>query len=1029
MDIWKVLGTEPTKDKDKLKNIYRTKLADVNPEDDSEGFMLLRQAYEEAVRIADTKDDAENEAEDDSPLLKAIKDLYYNYESRIDVKSWEGLFDKDEFVSLDTAEDSFNTLMVFLMDNFNLPQKIWRIIVDIFDVVGRKKELCERYPENFIDYILNNSQYDDIINYYLFDGNVDDFDTFIEKYYILDTAMRKRDLENQKKYIDELDEFDVYHPYLDMSKIIHEIQLLNISEEETEGNTAAQFEEELKILQNKAEELSSLYENDIFLINCAGDVAMNREDYALAEKFYGKTLELAPDNYNVKGKQAELKFHQGKYEESRDIYMELLKMNHYDNSVRVGMIKANHKLIDEFKKKLEENPEDNDSRLEMAWSFYQSYRFKEAIQILDEFEPNDDKKCEYNNVKGRTYLCLSDYDNALSCFEVWKSEIEKISADDTSEDSIKKKKRYEYVNFLIADCYIKTKRYDQARMSLKIAMAKEHDEIILSYEARCELEYESECYQECIKACEELLERESQSYIGYNFMAKACYMLDYYKEAMNACEHAINIYPYVSSPYELEIKIYLQVNQIDGAKRTVERYRTFGIDSDNIDCQEARILEKEDKHAEAVALLTKTLERDQSETDLDDYSDLYLRLAFNKERLGNEYHSEALNLYDKAIELSPNHVSAYGRKGILLKRMGKYDEGIEMLSKQLEINPHPFYYIHRGIINRYISNFKSAMSDFQEALKYEPDNTYCYTRIGLIYEIHKEFNNALENYDNALKYIDDEDDKEEKAAIYAFKARTLQCINKFEESRQLYIKYFEEFGLNADVAYDYSELLQRMNRIDEATGILKECIDKLEYDDDVQACIRQLCAIYGAEGYIDMANETFRIAISKNKEDSRAYAVMAEVFKDHGLNDAAKKLYEEAVRLDINNKENYYSKLIEVILSKKTLFKPDLRSYFDKADVKTDSMDNPRNYIKMSRLNRVSKKPKEAMTIIDRGLKVKRCSGCFYESCHEALFEKGLIYEYMKDYEMARMCYKEALRICGHNALYEERLKRIEDKK
>lgn len=1031
MDIWSILGIQPTEDKDKLKKIYRTKLAGVNPEDDPEGFMELRQAYEEAVRLADAGEnkDAEAEEKKDSTLLTAIKNLYQDFYSRIDKESWEELFNMDEFVALDSAEDSFNTLMVFLMDNFYLPQRIWKVIVDLFDVAERRKELSERYPEDFIDYIISNSEYDDIINYYLLEGNSEEFDAYIEKYYRLDAAVRKRDLENQNKYIEEIEQLDVYHPYLEVCKIRNEIQRMSIDESGEEKSIAVEYAEGLSVFQNRAEELIKEYPEDIFLLNSCGDVAMVREDYALAEKYYGKSFELAPDNYMVKGKQADLKFYLGEYEKSRDMYMDLLKINHYDNSVRAGMIRANQGIIDNLKKKLDENPEDNNSRLEMAWSFYQSYRFDEAIKILDEFEPDDEKKCEYNNVKGRTYLCLSEYDNALSCFETWKSEIEKISPDDTSKESSDKKKRYEYVNFLIADCYLKTKRYKQAREYLDIAMAKEHEEIILSYEAKCELEYESECYTECIRACEELLERDNRSFIGYNYMAKAGYMLDYYKDAMNACEHAISIYPYVSDPYALEIKIYIQVNQLDGAKRTVERYRAFGIDSDNIDINEARIFEKEGKYQEAVELLSKTMERSNPEdTDLENYHELYNVLAFNCERLGGEHLTRAEELYNKVIALEPKHISAYGRLGILYKNMGKYDEALDMLSRQLDINPHPFYYIHRGIINRYLGNFKSALGDYQEALKYEPDNTYCYTRIGMIYELHREFDKAIENYDNALKYMDEESDKEEKAGVYSCKARTLQCLNRFEESCQLYEKYFEEFGLDADVAYDYAALLQRMNRVDDAAAILRKCIDNLEYSETVQSCIRQLCSVYGEEGYIDMANECFRLAISKDPNDVRAYSTMANVFKDHGLMDDARKLYEKAILLDTDNTENYYSELIETIVSKRALFKPDIRLYVERAIVKVDSKDNPRNYIKMSRLNRSLKKPKTSMEIIDRGLKVKRCVGCFYGKCHEAMYEKGLIYEYMKDYEMARMCYTEALKICGHNAVYEERLKRIEDK-
>ena len=52
MSIWTILGIDETKDLDKLKNAYRAKLSENNPEDNPEGFKVLRASYEEAVKKA-----------------------------------------------------------------------------------------------------------------------------------------------------------------------------------------------------------------------------------------------------------------------------------------------------------------------------------------------------------------------------------------------------------------------------------------------------------------------------------------------------------------------------------------------------------------------------------------------------------------------------------------------------------------------------------------------------------------------------------------------------------------------------------------------------------------------------------------------------------------------------------------------------------------------------------------------------------------------------------------------------------------
>ena len=66
MDKWIVLGIEKTDDEDMIKSAYRKKLASVNPEDDSEGFMELRKAYEDAIYEIKHKNETKENDDADS---------------------------------------------------------------------------------------------------------------------------------------------------------------------------------------------------------------------------------------------------------------------------------------------------------------------------------------------------------------------------------------------------------------------------------------------------------------------------------------------------------------------------------------------------------------------------------------------------------------------------------------------------------------------------------------------------------------------------------------------------------------------------------------------------------------------------------------------------------------------------------------------------------------------------------------------------------------------------------------------------
>ncbi|MGN0435957.1 MAG: tetratricopeptide repeat protein [Wujia sp.] len=1031
MDIWQILGIKETKDKGELKKAYRRKLTKTNPEDNPEKFMELRSAYEEAVRLSDLQNEPKPVDESDMGiLLSDIEKLYKDYWRRIEVKSWEELFDSDIFVSLTTGEEAFKVLIKFLMNHFYLPRQVWSLICETFDIKARRRELCESIPEDFLDYMINNASFDDILDYNLMDGAQSEFDSFIELYYHMDAAIRRKEISKQEELLNKLDGLDVYHPYKELCRIRHKVQVLYSKNINEANDNHIYFKPDKIQLQDMEDELNRLnekYPNTIPIINCCGDLAMLEENFERAKSFYDISYSLAPDNYIVMGKQAEVEYALGNYKRSRDLYLDLLKINHYDNNVRAGMIRANQGLVEMYQARVKENSEDNESRLEMAWSLYQSYRFDEAIDVLNEFEPSEDKICEYNNLKGRTYLCIQQYDKALVCFLTWKETIEAIPDEDQSEEAVIKRKRYEYVNFLIADCHLKRGEYEEARKHFEIALKKEHDEILLSYEAMCELEYETKNYEACILACEKLIERDSRSYTAYDYMAKAQFKLGFLNETLSACERAIAIYPYVSEPYALEMEIFLEVEQLEGAKRTLERFRVFNIDSDRMDYYEALLLGKQNKHQQAMALLTETIRRGSPKgTDMKDYDDLYFLYGNICESLGEN--EKAIGAFLKTAELNNRHQLVYGKLGMLYERMGKLKEACEMFSKQLDNNPQAYYYIQRAILQRFFGNYKSALKDFNEALKHEPNNSYCHEKIGLIYELHREFEKALESYNRAYDTINGEEQEaiSKRKRLLSLKARTLQCMNRFEESQAVYNHYLETFGYDADVAYDYAELLQRMNKVEAAIAVLTECIEKVEYDEGVQACMRQLISIYGEEGYLDRANETFMLALTKKDKDIRAYAAMARVLRERGVMEHARELYMQCVSLDIEEKENYYSELIEVLLAKKTLIKPNISVYIDKAERPIDSLTDPQSILKLVRLRRVQRNYKKALEYANKALSMKRCRGCFYGKCHEALYAKALVYEKMKEYELAALCYKEAIAICGHNAIYEERLKRIE---
>jgi len=84
MDLWQILGVEPSHDKRTIRRAYAKRVKQCHPEDDPEGFKRLREAYEWALEWAEGRDGRWAEAwenpVDEEPVpqqfsvLRAVKD-------------------------------------------------------------------------------------------------------------------------------------------------------------------------------------------------------------------------------------------------------------------------------------------------------------------------------------------------------------------------------------------------------------------------------------------------------------------------------------------------------------------------------------------------------------------------------------------------------------------------------------------------------------------------------------------------------------------------------------------------------------------------------------------------------------------------------------------------------------------------------------------------------------------------------------------------------------------------------------------
>jgi len=807
MDIWTILCITKTNDRNAIREAYMTQLAHCNPEDNPQGFQVLREAYETAAKLAD---ETTEKTLDTSPVglfMAHVTKLYDNFFQRINIEEWRDLLREDVVVQLDTEDEVSERLLSFLMDHHYLPHKVWQLLDNHFGWLGRSIELEQTFPAEYLGYIKNQVRFENL-RYELFeyteDANKTDYEKIVTQWHSVRRCLDSGEYAGIEELFEELAKIN--HPdfllakaelyrqrenYKDAHSILkpllndypehagtlleyatllhHEaLPLHNCEECETPCDKKVTMSlsegSEVGVSPTERRGLGGSVPIDIENKNENQDEDRNdidTEKLELSLSQYQKVLEIEPEYFSAKRGISECLIALQRYEEARELLYSILV--EYPQSIYAmsGFGHVNFKLKELYTKKHKEDPTDVEVLINLV-KFNLSLGdddLEEAYKLLIA-NPQLSTHKRYPAFMGECLMHRLEYDEAIEYFK----------------DALNREEFYRSYARLAA-ALIQNNNYDDAltyaTIGINLPACFENDK---SNKARLFM-YKGNVFSHR-GHFDEALEEYSQAEEIQPFLSRLHYdkavifkKLHRYAEAVDSCEYSLQLIPYDPDPYCLAMEMYYDANRYDDVLSWAERAENMDVEHSKITYFKACSLRLLNRESEALPLLLSLENIDYQSNDISKglvlseiafiyWSDEHLNMLSTKDYIKRaiEYDSKAEYPYWRFLYMNVS-LSLRFQEDILSSTtmvLSVYDKRFKK-SGDWKRPSKTYILLKRGFANFELSNYKEAWNDLREVLqdvKGLKEIDVCWSdifwRLGFISEHFREAESALKYYKSAL---------------------------------------------------------------------------------------------------------------------------------------------------------------------------------------------------------------------------------------------------------------------------------------
>ena len=408
----------------------------------------------------------------------------------------------------------------------------------------------------------------------------------------------------------------------------------------------------------------------------------------------------------------------------------------------------------------------------------------------------------------------------------------------------------------------------------------------------------------------------------------------------------------------------------------------------------------------------------------EDSAVLHYNTGLCQEALGMK--NLAMECYEEALKYKQVHREACEKLADFYR--DRYQEGndpedfkkaIAYMDRQIEANPTCHDLVHRGLFYMHNMDIDEAVRDFEEALKYGPDEWVIYNNLGCCYERTGDYNKAISYFKEALQRLGDK----KSQLPYGNLADCYQALGDFRQAIECYNKNLEQEPNDKTIFKELGFLYRYL-------GDYKQAIKYFEKDPENKDYYSRIGDVQYLQGRTALALLTYKKGVQAAKKDEKADRLsdLAAYYRDQLIDfKKAEAYYLKALAIETDPDELHEIEWELASLCFRMKRFKDAKIHAQKSlehfsKTKWTSEENYLNYrpYRAARLMRHGwiyiclGETEKGLSFFHQMNQCLRCRQCRHQVCFEGYLYLAMYYEAVEDYQKAVEYYEKSLEANPH---------------